>query len=697
MFPLGLFAQGAQSAGSLAALPRHALVIGNDRYRDAPLKNPVNDARAIRAELEAVDFSVSTVLDATLEQMRERIDAYGRELARNKAVGLFYFAGHGIQLSWRNYLLPVDTVIDRLEEVRDKAFDLGRLLELIGRAGNPANIVILDACRNNPFGRDFRVEQKGLSQVDAPVGTLLAYATAPGNVAIDGEGDNGLYTENLLREIRVPDAKVEDIFKRVRLSVRRSSKGLQIPWESTSLEDDFYFQLPEEMRKVAEAARRQRLEAEREARRKEEEVRRKMEEERQARLRAEAERRRLLEDELRQKQVAEAEQKKRLEEELRQRQLAEAEQRRKLEEELRRKRVADAERQRLLAEEARRQEIAEAEHRKRLQEAEEAARLAEAEHQKQRQAAQEAARRAEEEIRRKEAEQLATLRSADEARHRQEEEARARQRVADAERRRRLEEERAAREKDEDEKRRRYEAQLAQWTRIEPGNDPRAIEEFLRSYPSGHFAELAQLRLDQLLARQGEQRIEIVNSTANPYTKGTARANTAFKVGDEYRFRVLDLYTRIETRSVVQRITEITDTEVLYNDGRFVTDLLGNVTRNPQGRRVIGAQNYPLEYAVGRKWTTRYKTIDPSGREGDAEVDYKVVARESVTVPAGTFDCYKLEGSGGVHGVPVRLRFTYWMAPDKCRRPIVAEQFRQRGANRVLQSDRNELVGFTQT
>ncbi|MBK8064212.1 MAG: caspase family protein [Betaproteobacteria bacterium] len=268
MFPLGLFAQGAQSAGSLAALPRRALVIGNDRYRDAPLKNPVNDARAIRAELEAVDFSVSTALDATLEQMRERIEAYGRELARDKAVGLFYFAGHGIQLSWRNYLLPVDTVIDKLEEVRDKAFDLGRLLELIGKAGNPANIVILDACRNNPFGRDFRVEQKGLSQVDAPVGTLLAYATAPGNVAIDGEGDNGLYTENLLREIRVPDAKVEDIFKRVRLSVRRSSKGLQIPWESTSLEDDL---LPAARGDAqgGRAARQQRLEAEREARRKE--------------------------------------------------------------------------------------------------------------------------------------------------------------------------------------------------------------------------------------------------------------------------------------------------------------------------------------------------------------------------------------------------------------------------------------------
>jgi uncharacterized caspase-like protein len=625
MFPLGLFAQGAQSAGSLAALPRRALVIGNDRYRDAPLKNPVNDARAIRAELEAVDFSVSTALDATLEQMRERIEAYGRELARDKAVGLFYFAGHGIQLSWRNYLLPVDTVIDKLEEVRDKAFDLGRLLELIGKAGNPANIVILDACRNNPFGRDFRVEQKGLSQVDAPVGTLLAYATAPGNVAIDGEGDNGLYTENLLREIRVPDAKVEDIFKRVRLSVRRSSKGLQIPWESTSLEDDFYFQLPEEMRKVAEAARQQRLEAEREARRKEDEAKRRIEEERQARLRAETERRRLLEEELRQKKMA------------------------------------DAERQKRLAE------------------------------------AQEAVRLAEEEMRRKEAEILAALRLADAERHRKDEETRARQRAAEAELRRKLEAERAAKEKDENEKRRRQEEQFALWERIQASTDVAVFEDFLRRHPSGNFAELAQLRLDQLLARQGERRIEIVNSEANPYTKGTARLDTAYKVGDFYQYRVIDSYTKLLIRDARQTVTAITDTEIVYNDGMATSDLLGNSRKMPDGRLIRGLQGVILEYSLGRKWSTRFTVTAPNGHESNSEVDFKVVARESVTVQAGTFDCFKVEGEGGAYGFPLRIRIVYWIAPDKCRRPIVQENFRQVGPARVIQADRMELTEFRQT
>ena len=256
MLPLRTAAQVAgQPAATVLGAPRHALVIGNDSYRDSPLKNPRNDARGIAAELAGADFSVSVLLDASLADMRARIESFGQEIHRSRGVGLFYFAGHGIQLSWRNYLLPVDTVISKVDEVRDRSVDLGRLLEIMGRAGNAANIVILDACRNNPFGSDFRVEQRGLSQVDAPVGTLLAYATAPGNVAIDGEGANGLYTENLLREIRVPDAKVEDIFKRVRLSVRRRSQGQQIPWESTSLEEDFYFLPPEEVRKAGEAAR----------------------------------------------------------------------------------------------------------------------------------------------------------------------------------------------------------------------------------------------------------------------------------------------------------------------------------------------------------------------------------------------------------------------------------------------------------
>src|SRR6185436_1244636 len=148
--------------------------------------------------------------------------------------------------------VPVDAVLDRIEDIQTKTVELNSLLEGLIKAQNPMNVIILDACRDNPFGNKVHSQQKGLSQFDAPPGSLLAYATSPGNTAADGEGANGLYTENLLREIKVPDAKIEDVFKRVRLGVRRKSNGAQIPWESTSLEDDFYFLPPQHVKKLSE-------------------------------------------------------------------------------------------------------------------------------------------------------------------------------------------------------------------------------------------------------------------------------------------------------------------------------------------------------------------------------------------------------------------------------------------------------------
>ncbi len=231
------------TASTLNALPRTALVIGNSRYKEAPLKNPANDAAAIGDNLRKMGFAVTAQLDTGKAAMENAIRSYGEQLAKSKGVGLFYFAGHGLQVNWRNFLVPVDANLDRADDIPRQTVDLAALLGGIGKANNPMNIVILDACRDNPFGGDIK-SGKGLSQMDAPIGTLLAYATAPGNVASDGSGSNGLYTENLLREIHAPEAKIEDVFKRVRLAVRRSSQGQQVPWESTSLEDDFYFLPP---------------------------------------------------------------------------------------------------------------------------------------------------------------------------------------------------------------------------------------------------------------------------------------------------------------------------------------------------------------------------------------------------------------------------------------------------------------------
>lgn len=251
--PLWVPRSAAQSQSTLNALPRVALIIGNSKYPAAPLRNPANDANAIATELQKVGFKFNLQLDAGRVALTLAIRNFSADLAKSKGVGLFYYAGHGAQLGWRNYLIPVDADIQKLEDIPAKTVDLNTLLGGLTKAENAMNVIILDACRDNPFGSRVPTEQKGLSQFDAPSGSLIAYATAPGNTASDGEGSNGLFTESLLREIGVPEAKVEDVLKRVRLAVRRRSQGQQIPWESTSLEDDFYFLPPAVIRKASEA------------------------------------------------------------------------------------------------------------------------------------------------------------------------------------------------------------------------------------------------------------------------------------------------------------------------------------------------------------------------------------------------------------------------------------------------------------
>jgi hypothetical protein len=222
---------------------RVALVIGNGSYSEAPLANPVNDARAMAKALEAAGFKVTMRENLDQRALLSSLREFGDSL-RTGGTGLFYFAGHGMQIKGRNYLVPIGAAMQREDEVAYNAVDAQVVLDKMEAAGNEANIVILDACRNNPFGRSSRSAQSGLAQMDAPVGTLLAYATAPGLVASDGQGSNGLYTQHLLQAMAQPGKKLEDVFKQVRSNVRRDSQGKQIPWESTSLEGDFYFTAP---------------------------------------------------------------------------------------------------------------------------------------------------------------------------------------------------------------------------------------------------------------------------------------------------------------------------------------------------------------------------------------------------------------------------------------------------------------------
>ena len=510
-------------SASLQRLPKVALVMGNSGYRKVPvLANPANDARSIAQALERTGFAVTLKVDGDRADMAKAIAAYVHQLTTTKCVGLFYFAGHGLQLAWRNYLVPIDAMIVKADDVARQCVDVASLIDGLTRAANAMNVVILDACRENPFADDFRDAQKGLSQMDASPATILAYATAPGNVASDGKRANGLYTEHLLREMQVKGAKIEDVFKRVRLGVRRSSNGAQIPWESTSLEDDFYFVPPDRSTQVTDQ-----------------------------------------------------------------------------------------------------------------------------------------------------------------------------QRQSD------------------------FREQLTQWERVKSTRDPAPLLSFLNRYPSGDFSELAQLRLDRVLAAQGERPVLVENAEANPFTRGSSVLDVRYRVGDSYSYRVSDPQTGTVTRTFTTQITEINDEQVVFDKG-LVTDLQGNTKHVHDGREFTDNQNIPTEFAVGRQWSTHYTVSRPDGPEQEVDMNYVIATREPLTVPAGTFNAFVVEGTGTTtngRGQTVEIHVTFWWDPQRVRRPLAKEerkQLRLAGAGRggrhrrrnegeaapdrvrLIFSERQELVAYKQ-
>jgi formylglycine-generating enzyme required for sulfatase activity len=240
--PAVIFAQRGLSVTERNAAPRAeqriALVIGNSAYKDAPLLNPTHDARDMAELLKQSGFDVLHGENLSQKEMKTLIRSFGDKL-RSGSVGLFYFAGHGVQVADHNYLIPVGANIRTEAEIEDESVDLGFVLAQMEEARNPLNILILDACRNDPFARSSRSQARGLASVNAPVGTLIAYSTAPGNVAMDGDGRNGVYTEELLKQLRQPNARLLDVFLHTRAAVRKRTNGNQIPWESISIEGDF--------------------------------------------------------------------------------------------------------------------------------------------------------------------------------------------------------------------------------------------------------------------------------------------------------------------------------------------------------------------------------------------------------------------------------------------------------------------------
>jgi uncharacterized caspase-like protein len=243
----------ARAAGP--AQRRIALVIGNGAYKSAPLKNPVGDASAVAASLRQLGYEVTFRENTSLRDLVESLREFSVRAA-SSAVRLLFYAGHGIQAKGRNYLLPVDTEPQSEDEIAAKTADVGEFIDRLSALKHGTNIVVLDACRVNPFaggvivGPDGRrlkfrgLTPTGLAPLDAPVGTLVAFSTAPNGVALDGpSGKHSIYAKHLLSYLETPGLPVEQLFKKVRIAVADETQRVQVPWESSSLTSEFCFKI----------------------------------------------------------------------------------------------------------------------------------------------------------------------------------------------------------------------------------------------------------------------------------------------------------------------------------------------------------------------------------------------------------------------------------------------------------------------
>ena len=514
-----------------------ALVIGNAAYAQSGLVNPTNDAKAMQTLLDKAGFSVDLQLDASRSAMLEAIERFGKRVqASDTRLAIFYYAGHGAQLDWRNYLLPVDVAVSSAAAMKADCIDLGQVLEHFVKAqrkgADKTFVVILDACRDNPFGLGFKPQNKGLSQFDAPVGSLLAYATAPGNVASDGTGKNGLYTENLMKELSRPDVRIEDALKRVRLNVRLSSSGEQIPWESTSLESDVFI-FPLTTPKLSE-----------------EELERQIEDE------------------------------------------------------------------------------------------------------------------------------------------------------------------------------------VAHWNRIRTAQRAEDWIEYLRKFPNGHFSEIAQTRLNRLLAAQEKRPIpaalkpdvgsasgesadlaegeafvpaeSLAAVSHNPYSAGRFPLGRKFTVGDSYTLRNSDLLSGVTENTFKNRVTRVDEENdrVEMNHGKLVFDLMGNNVENNDSTADVPQQFFPTELQMGKRWTSLNNVVVKSGRFSGqtrrVEMDVRIQAREKIRVPAGEFNAFRIEASGWSVGERnlTRIEIKFWVVPG-INMFIRRERIKRRG-NRLIESKLTELVAIRQ-
>ncbi|PIT83531.1 caspase family protein [Limnohabitans sp. 15K] len=564
---------------------RVALVIGNAAYKNVPaLANSTNDAKSMSVVLRKLGFTVVEVVDGSKAQMSKAIEQLQLQLKGRQAVGMLYYAGHGLQLDWHNFMVPVDAKLEEASDVPKQTIDIENVIDVLKKSGTRMNIIVLDACRDNPFAE--KASGKGLAQLDAPPGTYLAFATSPGNVAEDGDvsAGNGLFTQYLLKELQRP-AKIEEVFKRVRLQVRQKSQGRQIPWDSSSLEEEFAFNdgkkftfNPEDLIKEGQAAK-----------------------EKEAKLKQEAEAAIQREKDIAAQQALE-----------------------KL-------RLAEAQK---IQETASRQKVeAEAKERER-----QLALAAEQERLKAQAAAQA--------LERARAEEVQRLRDIEQAKLQ----------VAEETRRSKLSQE-AAREQQ-------FVQEKADWDKIKDSKNVKEFYAFLLKYPNGLITEQASFAIEQL---------EKARVTTQADKNGQVQ-----KLG-EPRFRIGDKWTSVTRDNKTDRIVSKRDFKVdkIENGLAYfstqnesgISTLDGAVLRavNPEDTFTFDPPLIIMpggEITVGMKWTA--STLQSSLKRNETAIrteEFRVVAYEQITVPAGTFWSYKIERNA-IAFSGNKVTNTQWFSPD---------------------------------
>ena len=545
---------------------RVALVIGNAAYKHVPaLSNPGNDANSMAFALGRLGFKVFKVVDGDKAAMIRAIGQMQTHLKGQQAIGMLYYAGHGLQLDWRNYMVPVDALLNEAEDVPQKTVDVEQVIRVFKESGTRMNILVLDACRDNPFEQKAG-SGKGLAQMDAPAGTYLAFATAPGNVAEDGDdvSGNGLYTQFLLKELQRP-ASIESVFKRVRLQVRQKSEGRQIPWDSTSLEEDFSFNDGKKYTFTLDDYRRE-IQA---AKDKEERLKREAE--------LVAARQRLLaqQQEVERQRLAEAQ---KIQEE-RARQKAQAE---------------SAERERKLAqalEEEQKKALAAAQALERAR-AEEARRLKDIEMAKV---------QAEQDDRRKKMSVEASLQL-------------------------------------------QFEQEKQEWDKIKESKNARDFYDFLLKYPTGLISQQATFSLEQL---------DKAKIQTQPNKNGEVQkiGESLFRAGDRWTQLIRDAKTGKVIRRDENVVTKI-ENGMAYFSSQEANGIMTMQGAAVQAIASEGSYFYdpPLpvrpggEMMVGMKWTSSTMQANlRTGKKGLRTEEFRVLAYEKITVPAGTFWTYKIE------------------------------------------------------